>query len=452
MLLVAPSWARSDGSTRGGGGSSWHPQDELGVLVTLAKLPRRDAEQLGLGATGRDAASAGALRDLSQNATWLARTVVNLSAVLNDLPPPPRATREGSQGGGAAVLGRSSDATLAAAVRESIALASVTALPILEQIAVRNMDGPGDSSGGGGSSSMGSLQDATDVAGCSNTAAAILRCLAAAARLLPPADLLALQPQRTLALLGRLLQRADELRRAAAGRGSRGRGSGVERREEESSEGRQQYRLADEIVGVLVHMAADEQLVGTVAGWLRGEASGAMAETQPQGWQQQRGDLDARALAAALRAWNADAAGCVDRLRDIAATPGPPSTDATGAGAGGGGSEQLLGTARAVIAGAPRGFSDLLMRGGRGSAPARAPARALVWPARVLRLCVNPACRNFGGPAEADLPLRKCSGCKAVRYCGAACQQQHWREGGHKRECARLRALQGAMEAASEQE
>ncbi|PNH08337.1 hypothetical protein TSOC_005068 [Tetrabaena socialis] len=442
MLRADHSWVRNDGSTRGGGGSAWQPQDELGVLVTLAKLARREAEQLGLGGTGRDAASAEALPDLAQkSATLLAGTAVNLSALLNDLPPPPRATRERAQGSGAAVLGRSADATLAAAVRESIALASVTALPILEQKAVRDMCGPGGGSGGGSSSSTGGAQNATDVAGCSISIAGILRCLAAAARLLPPADLLALQPQRTLALLGRLLQRADELRRPSAGRGSRGRGSGVERRENESSEGRQLSQYAEEVVGVLVHMAADEQLVGAVTGWLRAEASASMAEAQPQGWQQQCGDLDARALAASLRALNVDAADCVDGLHGFAAMPGPPSADLAGAGGGGGGSGQLQVIAREIIAGAPRGFSDLLMRGGP---PVQAPA----WPPRVLRLCVNPACRNFDGPAEADLPLRKCSACEAVRYCGAGCQRQHWREGGHKKECAGLRAMRGAIEAA----
>ncbi|PNH08347.1 hypothetical protein TSOC_005067 [Tetrabaena socialis] len=421
LTLMVQGFNSLDAATRAA-------RDELGVLVTLAKLARRDAERPRLGETGRDAASA--LPDLAQkSAMFLAGTAVNLSALLDDLPLPPRTTREGAQGSGAAVLGRSADATLAAAVREGIALASVTALSILEQMAVRDMDGPGDSSGGGGSSSTGG----------------ILRCLAAVAQLLPPGDLLALQPQRTLALLGRLLQRAEELRQLGVGRGSRGRGSGDERRENESSEGRQLSQYAEEVVGVLVHMAADEQLVGAVTGWLRAEASGVAAGAQPQGWQQRCGDLDARALVAALRAWNADAAGCVDGLRDIAATPSPPAADFMGAGGGGGGSGQLLGTARAVIAGAPRGFSDLLMRGGRS---VQAPA----WPPRVLRLCVNPACRNFGGPTEADLPLRKCSGCKAVRYCGAGCQQQHWREGGHRKECARLRALRGEMDAASEQE
>lgn len=33
--------------------------------------------------------------------------------------------------------------------------------------------------------------------------------------------------------------------------------------------------------------------------------------------------------------------------------------------------------------------------------------------------------------------LRRCSACKAVRYCSGKCQRRHWRAGGHKEECCK---------------
>ncbi len=61
-----------------------------------------------------------------------------------------------------------------------------------------------------------------------------------------------------------------------------------------------------------------------------------------------------------------------------------------------------------------------------------------------LRVCGNPRCGNFTERSEGALPLKQCGGCRAVRYCGKACQEAHWREG-HKAECkalARARATE----------
>ena len=44
-------------------------------------------------------------------------------------------------------------------------------------------------------------------------------------------------------------------------------------------------------------------------------------------------------------------------------------------------------------------------------------------------------CSGCGKPA---LQLRKCSACKGAAYCSRACQAKHWKEGGHKAECAAL--------------
>ncbi|KAG2493030.1 hypothetical protein HYH03_008693 [Edaphochlamys debaryana] len=61
------------------------------------------------------------------------------------------------------------------------------------------------------------------------------------------------------------------------------------------------------------------------------------------------------------------------------------------------------------------------------------------WAPWLLRVCGNPRCDVWGEGPEADLPLKRCGGCRTVRYCGRVCQQAHWR-GGHKEECGVLAA------------
>ncbi len=59
-----------------------------------------------------------------------------------------------------------------------------------------------------------------------------------------------------------------------------------------------------------------------------------------------------------------------------------------------------------------------------------------------LRVCGNPRCGSFAQKGEGALPLKQCGGCRAVRYCGAECQKAHWRDG-HKAECKELGAGAG---------
>ncbi|PNH00730.1 hypothetical protein TSOC_013435 [Tetrabaena socialis] len=54
-----------------------------------------------------------------------------------------------------------------------------------------------------------------------------------------------------------------------------------------------------------------------------------------------------------------------------------------------------------------------------------------------LRVCGNTLCDNFAAASEGELPLKQCSGCRAVRYCRPECQKAHWRAA-HKTECAQL--------------
>ncbi|KAI9034174.1 hypothetical protein DFJ74DRAFT_648498 [Hyaloraphidium curvatum] len=44
--------------------------------------------------------------------------------------------------------------------------------------------------------------------------------------------------------------------------------------------------------------------------------------------------------------------------------------------------------------------------------------------------CISDSCEQCG--TESD-DLRRCSGCKVTRYCGAACQRAAWKE--HKDNC-----------------
>ncbi|KAK9810209.1 hypothetical protein WJX72_006689 [[Myrmecia] bisecta] len=64
------------------------------------------------------------------------------------------------------------------------------------------------------------------------------------------------------------------------------------------------------------------------------------------------------------------------------------------------------------------------------------PAAADLELARMAALgpgCHNPGCKNMAGATEAELPIRKCSGCKKAHYCSAACQKAAWKV--HKRVC-----------------
>ncbi|PNH08348.1 hypothetical protein TSOC_005070 [Tetrabaena socialis] len=441
--LLRARLAEAPGGRTGGcaGAGGWRLQDELGLLVTAAKLARREAQRLS-----------SATIDISGPlplaiSMSLAAAIGPLKVVLAGFITLPAGSRPERGGGNATGLGRPAHAIPAAAVREAIALASVTALPILVRVMAR---GNGVSGSSGAALQAGGQPD-LDV----QSRWAFIECLLAAVTLLPPADLLALQPLRAL---GRLLQLPQGVQRTGTGRGGTGRGTGrAGRGDGRRGTGRGQFpALAGIVAAVLVHMAADEQLVGAVAGWLRGEPAG--------GTQASCVGLDAGSLAAALRPWDAAAADVVTRLHTgaVTATPGAvggsycdtgggttqavPSATARGGASDGGSSG---GSSRQDGAAAAGGGEDaaVLLAAAQAEAP-RWPLSLVMprqdgppqWPPRVLRLCGNPSCTNFSGPAEADLPLRKCSGCKAVRYCGASCQRQHWREGGHKEACAQLKA------------
>ncbi len=100
----------------------------------------------------------------------------------------------------------------------------------------------------------------------------------------------------------------------------------------------------------------------------------------------------------------------------------------------------------------PIDLLDREQQGAGGPPPPLAPPGALPPPLALpprrqgalprLRVCGNPRCGNFAERSEGALPLKQCGGCRAVRYCGAECQRAHWREG-HRAECKALAAGEG---------
>ena len=48
-------------------------------------------------------------------------------------------------------------------------------------------------------------------------------------------------------------------------------------------------------------------------------------------------------------------------------------------------------------------------------------------------------CSSCNTPQPSTRKFHQCMGCHTVQYCNKECQRAHWRTGGHKQECKRLR-------------
>jgi hypothetical protein len=53
-------------------------------------------------------------------------------------------------------------------------------------------------------------------------------------------------------------------------------------------------------------------------------------------------------------------------------------------------------------------------------------------------------CSTCGKPKTPLRPLHPCKLCRTVQYCGRECQVKHWKEGGHRNECKKLREAAAA--------
>jgi hypothetical protein len=106
---------------------------------------------------------------------------------------------------------------------------------------------------------------------------------------------------------------------------------------------------------------------------------------------------------------------------------GSPGTAATIQAAGGGTALQQHASnsnenVRRAVA---RALRLLAEHAGVASPPAAPP------PPRAPRVCAAPGCGATTG-------LRRCGGCRQVRYCSTACRDAHWRA--HRHECKRVQA------------
>jgi hypothetical protein len=81
-------------------------------------------------------------------------------------------------------------------------------------------------------------------------------------------------------------------------------------------------------------------------------------------------------------------------------------------------------------------------------AAAASPGQAML-PARqrMVKIVHEKSRVACSGCSQQVYQLRKCTACRAVSYCSRECQVRHWKEGGHRRECAQLAAAAGASTA-----
>ncbi|GLC67833.1 hypothetical protein PLESTF_000612300 [Pleodorina starrii] len=380
-------------------------------------------------------------------------------------------------GGGGSGAGSAADGDAATVVAQAIAACGAAVLPYMLELvedAIEGLQQPearrarrrhfaaacGGTSGGGLSSPalMPTADLPTHLVG-SYIARGAAGAVMSAAKHLPPELLVALGPQWLLAALGRLMVELKPRQPLGpgSGSGSPGMWQGSRPQQQTTDAAEAVYDGTHKMAQTVLLMSADERtLRGCVPGWLW---AGAL---RPQDLRPAGVVLDSMSLAA-LR----QGRGCY-----TAESPNGPVVmvyEKTGGGGGGGdgggggggggdtggvseaarfdtwrwehheqhGRDVVAMARRAAQQGGGgmeasqgRAWEVLEQRAGAGGGGA---AGAVMWPPRRLRLCDNPCCGNFGGAREAELGYRKCARCRAVRYCCADCQRQHWPQ--HKGEC-----------------
>ncbi|PNH09976.1 hypothetical protein TSOC_003348 [Tetrabaena socialis] len=254
---------------------------------------------------------------------------------------------------------------------------------------------------------------------------------------LPAGQVLAAQPHRLLAAAAQLLRSAPQ----------------------------PMPSLAGGLLLALVALAAHEQISSRLRGWLAPPPT--QAGGSGRGWGE-LGCLREAVQGAAPRVLQLDKRSCgmMLALLKLAAVGGGGGSGGGGDGCDGSGGDDFRSAGLAMAAQLsrnspsynaewmtlPDGTStaglvrELVAHGARAGPGAAGEVAAL--PAALnqlgpsaqllrLRVCGNPRCDNFGTASEGELPLKQCSGCRAVRYCRPECQKAHW-QAAHKVECAQL--------------
>ena len=143
--------------------------------------------------------------------------------------------------------------------------------------------------------------------------------------------------------------------------------------------------------------------------------------------------------------------GAVGRL-EAALAPGTPASQA--AAATDGGLVRLRKQAAALRAALASASAASAAASSAAAAAGDLPAQLVAFGGAVYaalphpRCCGNAACRNLDAFSEAALANRACSGCRAVKFCSAACLRAAWKAG-HKAACPLLKQRrEAAAEAA----
>ncbi|GLC66946.1 hypothetical protein PLESTF_000494800 [Pleodorina starrii] len=427
------------GRRRGSGQGGWQVKEELGLVLSALKLLRREVA-LGLGG-GEGGGQA--LQAFIHSRLGLASFVANVGLSDWGLPGLVREMRR-AEAGGAGDGGGGSGAggprggvagTDAAMVTQAVAACGSAVLPyMLQMVECAISELQREARVNGGRSAPQGL--AAVVTSGLLTAQVATAAVVSAAKHLPPEVLLAAAPQRVLAAAAQLLKLLQEVQGLGVLRALQG--------EEASSYGaRILSAVLFSIRDAVVLLSADEQLLDRcVPGWLWAGALGADAvggftvvlDPLTDLYQQAGARVDAPAAAprgpVVLIDQRADPAAARFDLRGWVTEQGQRRGEVAAIARG---AAQGLGLMegsvwRAVLTAAAAG-------GGGVAAGADQEGDAGMWPPRLVRLCGNPLCGGFSGGSEAELKLRWCSKCCAVRYCGAACQRAHWP--GHRADCGR---------------
>ncbi|PNH04232.1 hypothetical protein TSOC_009609 [Tetrabaena socialis] len=404
-------------------GKMWSVQAEAGVLVTLAKLARWDVAHLSDGRS-----RSGGMPDLFMTDSPLPSMALllafegcyknGLSSLLPLLTDPTKTAAAQPGGDGLGGVGGGELALAAAAVRrglgEMVDLCGGEALPAIAALSeemVAFMKRPGSANrmltGVGGPNGQPILSANVRLL-AQSVVQIVCHC--------SPAALVAAVPQRTLAAMARLVREVEKRMRRLGGAAAN---------PTVAFDVQQSSGLLSLAVMVLT---SDEALrVACVPGWLWGTPLPRGSDDQVECELEQLSNLtgpdyaitcpivrvhSAAAAPLAGKIWRTDREACWPMVMALA--------------------RKHLQTARAFSVGSKvRWWSESFARraeGGEGGEEA-----VWHWPPRSLRLCNNPGCGNFGGASEEELDLKKCR-CRAVRYCGPACQKEHW-HAGHKAVC-----------------